>query len=52
MADTRDTAEEPRRRSKRDRIDRLRTRLREANERPAELVIVIKGVLDLLADEL
>lgn len=35
-----------------ERIDRLRKRLADANERPAVLAAVLKGVLDLLADKL
>lgn len=35
-----------------ERIDRLRKRLADANERPAVLAAVLKGVLDLLADRL
>lgn len=39
-------------RTKAERIARLRERLTRASERPAELVAVIKGMLDLLEDEL
>lgn len=46
-------AEEPR--SKRDRIERLRSRLREEENYVTDnkrVVAVIKGILDLLSDEL
>lgn len=39
-------------RSKRDRIERLRTRLAKVRTNPMDLVDIIKGVLDLLEDEL
>lgn len=39
-------------RDKRERIERLRQRLSDARERPAALAAVLKGLLDLLADEL
>lgn len=52
MADVPEWPAEQPRRSKRDRIERLRKRLERACEQPAGLVIVLKGILDLLADEL
>jgi hypothetical protein len=39
-------------RTKRARIERLRKRLDDAMERPAAVVGVVKGMLDLLEDEL
>lgn len=45
-------AEQQPSRSKADRIERLRKRLENMTGRPGELAAIIKGILDLLADEL
>ncbi len=39
-------------RSKADRIERLRRRLAKVHSNPMDMVPIIKGILDLLADEL
>lgn len=49
---TRDAPKTHQDRDKRDRIERLRERLAKVRTNPMDLVNIIKGVLDLLADEL
>lgn len=39
-------------RTKADRIERLRRRLAKVHSNPMDMVPIIKGILDLLADEL
>lgn len=45
-------AQQPIQRTKADRIERLRKRLDDVNDDRNPLVPIIKGLLDLLADEL